>query len=87
MLTRLIAGYPLQSELIILHEIVSQTQRDEMLPSDVNEKAIHSLLESDLGVQTPLHISLSRPFVLQTEDRGGFLETLKSALRGAHVQP
>lgn len=71
----------------MLQEIISQTQRAEILPSDVNDTAVHSLLESDLGVQTPLHISLSRPFVLQTEQRAAFLETFKSVLRDAHIQP
>lgn len=82
-------GYPSKSALLILHEIVFQAQRVDVheTSSKVDKSTIHSLLESDLGVQAPLHISLSRPVVLQTEERAGFLETFQDALRDAQIQP
>ena len=38
---------------------------------------VHSLLRNDLGVDSPLHISLSRPLVLKAEDKDIFLDRLK----------
>lgn len=44
-------------------------------------------LKSDLGSEQPLHISLSRPCVLCTEQREGFLETLKDRIHKARLKP
>ena len=41
---------------------------------------VHSLLHNDLGVQLPLHISLSRSLILQTEQKDAFsLRLIKAA--------
>ncbi|KAI5798968.1 U6 snRNA phosphodiesterase Usb1 [Geopyxis carbonaria] len=48
---------------------------------------LESHLKSDLGSELPLHLSLSRPNVLRTEQREGFLETLKERYRKARVKP
>ena len=48
---------------------------------------MHSLLRSDLGAQLPLHISLSRPVVLRTEQRQSFMETYQTAIQTSHVPP
>jgi U6 snRNA phosphodiesterase len=48
---------------------------------------IHSLLQSNLGVHLPLHISLSTPLVLRTEQRVSFLEKLENAVRSSDVAP
>ena len=66
-----LAGHPSRDELTILQEL---------LPS-----GIHSLLYSDLGAPLPLHISLSRPVVLRTEQRSLFVETFEMTLRAAHL--
>lgn len=47
---------------------------------------LNSLLRSDLGAQLPLHISLSRPVVLRTEQRQSFLETFKSAIKDSNIR-
>ncbi|KAK3675709.1 poly(U)-specific 3'-to-5' RNA exonuclease [Recurvomyces mirabilis] len=58
----------------------------KILSSCINQKStnisddgveIHSLLQNDLGVSLPLHVSLSRPLVLKTEQKAPFLEQLK----------
>ncbi|KAG2415617.1 hypothetical protein HFD88_006808 [Aspergillus terreus] len=73
--------YPSKQELRVLEDVVSQLE-------DICSKSyvkIHSLLRSDLGVQLPLHISLSRPVVLRTEQRRSFLELFQSSLEGSNI--
>ena len=48
---------------------------------------MHSLLQSDLGAQLPLHISLSRSLNLRTEQRQPFLDTLEKAISDSSVRP
>lgn len=50
------------------------------------EASVHSLLENDLGVQQPLHVSLSRPLALKTETKDVFLQELESAITGSSVR-
>ncbi|KAF9894363.1 poly(U)-specific 3'-to-5' RNA exonuclease [Aspergillus nanangensis] len=73
--------YPSKEELSILEDVTSQMQQT-LQKTDLQ---LHSLLRSDLGVQLPLHISLSRPVVLRTEQRQSFLETLQTSIRNSHV--
>ncbi|KAI2472580.1 U6 snRNA phosphodiesterase Usb1 [Annulohypoxylon bovei var. microspora] len=46
-----------------------------------------SFLTSDLGAPQPLHVSLSRPIVLGTGQRDGFLEELVARVGGCGVAP
>jgi hypothetical protein len=48
---------------------------------------LQSHLKSDLGSELPLHLSLSQPNVLKTEQRDGFLETLMDRFMKARVKP
>lgn len=75
-------GYPPREELKILQTLIS---RPSGSPSENFE--IHSLLHSDLGAQLPLHISLSRPVVLRTEQRASFSECLQKEIKDSQIHP
>ncbi|PKX91024.1 HVSL domain-containing protein [Aspergillus novofumigatus IBT 16806] len=72
---------PSKAELVVLDAILSQVE--VKLGEDAGE--IHSLLRSDLGVQLPLHISLSRPVALRTEQRQAFISMFQTALQESTV--
>ncbi|KAI2696076.1 hypothetical protein CBS147332_9165 [Penicillium roqueforti] len=73
--------YPRKDELSLLADVISQSGyvAEEKAP------VVHSLLHSDLGAQLPLHISLSRPVILRTEQRALFTEALEKAIHASHV--
>lgn len=48
---------------------------------------LHSHLTSDLGAELPLHLSLSRPNVLATAQREGFVELLEERVEKARIAP
>ncbi|KAG0137604.1 hypothetical protein HOY82DRAFT_547872 [Tuber indicum] len=48
---------------------------------------LESHLKSDLGSEQPLHLSLSRPNILTTAQREGFLELLKDRLDKTRIKP
>lgn len=75
-------GYPAKNELALLADLIAQARG-----LDPKEQSIHSLLHSDLGAQLPLHISLSRPVVLRTEQRRPFTELLQKSIRDSHIAP
>ena len=54
------------------------------LPSGVK---LQSHLNSDLGAALPLHISLSRPLVLNTDNKDAFTEQLSRAITELHLAP
>ncbi|KAM0712226.1 hypothetical protein Q7P37_011320 [Cladosporium fusiforme] len=49
-------------------------------------RLVRSLLHNDLGVPLPLHVSLSRPLVLRTEQKDHFASALKDAISGCGVK-
>lgn len=57
--------------------------RDTSSPSS----KVYSLLQSDLGVQSPLHISLSASLMLRTEQHAIFLEKLEDAIGASGIGP
>lgn len=77
-----LVGYPAKEELSILAGLI-----DQSATSDGNSSSVHSLLQSDLGAQLPLHISLSRPVVLRTEQRASFTDQLQNAIHDSHIPP
>lgn len=56
-----------------------------LFPNNPTHK-IHSLLQTDLGVSLPLHVSLSRPLVLKTEQKDHFLRELRQSLTSSGVK-
>lgn len=60
------------------------TARDAIFSVD-ESFMLNSHLLSDLGVQLPLHLSLSCPCVLKTEQKAGFLETIRERIRKARI--
>ncbi|KAE8351401.1 U6 snRNA phosphodiesterase Usb1 [Aspergillus coremiiformis] len=73
--------YPSKEELAALSNLIAQIE-GKLRRSKVE---IKSLLRSDLGAQLPLHISLSRPVILRTEQRQSFLETFQSAIKDSNI--
>lgn len=49
-------------------------------------KLISSLV-SELGAEQPLHVSLSRPNILRTEERARFIDLLEERVRKAKIKP
>ncbi|EZF34978.1 U6 snRNA phosphodiesterase [Trichophyton mentagrophytes] len=74
--------YPNNAELGVLSNIIKECESTE--GSGI---AIHSLLYSDLGAQLPLHISLSRPVVLLTEQRESYLDLFRDYIYNSKIQP
>lgn len=75
-------GFPSKQYLSILESVLSQAESKSKTDKTL---VINSLLRSDLGAQLPLHISLSRPVVLRTEQRQAFIETYQDAIQGSNL--
>lgn len=65
-----------------LSEVIHQSKAKLEKGSEVK-----SFLYSDLGAQLPLHISLSRPAVLRTEQRHSFGELIQDTIRDSDIRP
>lgn len=70
-----------------MNDILSQARGQLEEKEKEKEMKIHTLLYSDLGAQLPLHISLSRPVVLVTEQRQPFSELFRDAILDSGVNP
>ncbi|KAJ5577445.1 uncharacterized protein N7459_006409 [Penicillium hispanicum] len=75
--------YPSKEVLPLLSDIIKKASKNR----NDDSVRIHSLLHSDLGAPLPLHISLSRPVVLRTEQRASFTETLLNNIQQSRVPP
>ena len=78
------AGYPSKGELDQLDTVIADVEK--------SKGKINSFLRSDLGVQLPVHISLSAPLVLRTDQKKEFAEAVttfvsKSGARIFTIQP
>lgn len=75
--------YPSPSGVVLLEHIISQvaanTTSDAAIPH--KDASIHTFLRSDLGALLPLHISLSAPLVVRTEQKSLFEDSLGAQLK------
>ncbi|KAF2836290.1 hypothetical protein M501DRAFT_914359, partial [Patellaria atrata CBS 101060] len=83
--------HPTETESSILTNLIKAVQMFQSesvkIKDTIERGQIHSLLQNDLGIQTPLHISLSVPLVLQTHQKDNFLSSITSALKQSSVRP
>ena len=76
-------GYPARAESDLLATLIQELNNRVS-----NESAkVQSQLQSDLGAEQPLHISLSRSMMLLTDQRQAFSDTFKSFLENADIRP
>ena len=78
----MIAGYPSTDQLKLLEDLIPGESEH-----NANHLKIQTLLYSDLGARLPLHISLSRPVVLRTEQRSSFTDLLEKEIQESHIPP
>ncbi|KLU88580.1 hypothetical protein MAPG_07566 [Magnaporthiopsis poae ATCC 64411] len=74
--------FPTQDECATLSSLLEELRSELADEPAGGGQQLHSFLTSDLGTPLPLHISLSRPFVLTTEEKDGFLRRLTAAIEG-----
>lgn len=76
-------GNPSPTESSLLSDIVSGLNTAQT----AEDTPIYSLLKSDLGAELPLHISLSRPVMLLTDQRQPFAELLEQSILHLSIRP
>ncbi|OAP63532.1 hypothetical protein AYL99_02759 [Fonsecaea erecta] len=79
--------YPSRCWLGILDRVIQSAGLAVGPAQEDSKPHVHSFLRSELGVQLPLHISLSAPLVLKTEQRDPFQTHLESRLRQGRIKP
>lgn len=58
----------------------------EQIQTEVREEVkLHNFVTSELGAPLPLHISLSRPIALSTDEKGEFVDRLTKSLQSCGV--
>ncbi|OIW26099.1 hypothetical protein CONLIGDRAFT_635841 [Coniochaeta ligniaria NRRL 30616] len=57
------------------------------LQSALGDVELNGFLTSDLGAPLPLHVSLSRPFVLSTAEKDEFLDQVTERIRRTRIPP
>lgn len=75
-------GYPSDTESSLLSSLIAHYQHQQN-----GQLKIHSLLYSELDVPLPLHISLSRPIVLKTEERAAFTRIFEDQIVESAIGP
>ncbi|KAK7750091.1 poly(U)-specific 3'-to-5' RNA exonuclease [Diatrype stigma] len=84
-----IEWHPTDAQRALLTSLLDKIQSSSAAssPPSSSPPEILSFLNSDLGAPQPLHISLSRPIVLSTSQKDGFLERLVASLGKSGVPP
>lgn len=72
--------HPTAAQHALLTRLVADVQQQALSSSPSSLTSLTSFLTSDLATPLPLHISLSRPLVLRTEDKDAFLNEITDAL-------
>lgn len=75
-------GHPHKEETQRLLNILADINHDSQ-----NAAPVHSLIRSELGENLPLHISLSRPINLATDQRQAFIDRLTADMSRFSVRP
>lgn len=75
-------GNPSRTEYALLGSLLEQYQ--EHLKRDDSALEVKSLLRSDLGALLPLHVSLSKPVVLTTDEKSAFADIFEDAIQKEH---
>jgi len=80
--------YPAPREVILIGDIIDQASLDNNPVGAISgpDTSVQTLLRSDLGALLPLHISLSAPHVLRTEQKARFQESIKAQLELLRVK-
>lgn len=76
---------PSPAQHALLSSFLSRLQSALAAPDAAS--ALTGFLTSDLGAPLPLHVSLSRPFVLSTAEKDGFLRRATESLARARMLP
>ena len=69
------------------HALLTRLLEDLRRRISDDEVKLSTFLTSDLGAPQPLHISLSRPFVLATSEKDAFLDRIAADVGGCKVRP
>lgn len=85
--------HPKSNDFDLLSRLVCDSQRyaidgnkQKMSIVSSEPPEVKSLLENDLGVALPLHVSLSRPLILKTTQKEAFLDRLKQSISGRSLK-
>ncbi len=74
-------GFPTKNDLDVINDIITRLQ--DLEPG---QSSIQSFLKSNLDVQQPLHISLSAPLVLRTEQKDAFQDAVTRAVKASEAR-
>ncbi|KAK5124263.1 hypothetical protein LTR85_001966 [Meristemomyces frigidus] len=78
--------HPQPAESQALADLIAAQTQTRPASAKSKDEAVHSLLQNELGVSLPLHVSLSRPLVLRTEQRDAFLDQLRKGIQSSGVR-
>lgn len=75
---------PSDEDLAVLDQVIADAA-SQLNGSTEPTSSLTSSLRSDLGVRLPLHISLSAPLTLSTDNKNKFEEDVKASIKAADI--